>query len=323
MDVLLGSAHPDIRTTLVECFKDLCDDVGVDMGVSTSVDAPTSQDEPQQPKRPRSDNVPMAPRHFFLHLLLSNQSSLWMASSTSPSELEVWGRSEQYFEFLRHLLSHLSSNSLPPRFTLQFQCFCLLWCNLIHYLLFHIYFYCFTSISILSLLLFLSPSWISSSSTSFFSSFFLLLHFLLVLFYIVLTTLCTCTSTFSSSRLLLSFSLFQILFPCHFFSYFSSENLQQLLSVDVHQILQKEILWLNEVNIPPTPCLAVQTLLAGHLKLCGALISCTGVDKQSYCKTLIPKLLSEFLFPASTVTLDSQGSRQTGIVNVNPKWAKL
>ena len=102
IDVLLGSAHPDIRSALVQCFNDLCVEIGMDY------DPPSAPEEPQQAKRPRSAPIE-PPHHFFLHLLLSNPSSLWQDSPSSSIDREVWGRSSQYFDFLNLLLSQLSS----------------------------------------------------------------------------------------------------------------------------------------------------------------------------------------------------------------------
>ncbi len=49
--------------------------------------------------------------------------------------------------------------------------------------------------------------------------------------------------------------------------------------VDVLNMLSTELRWLEEVLVPPPPCHAFQTLLAGHLHLCRTLFTCEGIDK--------------------------------------------
>lgn len=95
--------------------------------------------------------------------------------------------------------------------------------------------------------------------------------------------------------------------------------MQLQLGIDVQQLLQKELSWLNDVVISQPSSPEVQTLLAGHLNLCKSIISCEGIDKESLCHNLISRLLSEFLFPTTNLTLDSPSPHHTGIVTVNPK----
>ena len=71
-------------------------------------------------------------------------------------------------------------------------------------------------------------------------------------------------------------SLLTCLFVCLFLFYLESE--QHLLSIDVRNMLSKELEWLENVSIPEPPCHEVQTLLAGHLNLCTALFSCNGMS---------------------------------------------
>jgi len=93
---------------------------------------------------------------------------------------------------------------------------------------------------------------------------------------------------------------------------------QEALSVDVHQMMKDELHWLNSVTLPHFPCLEFQNLLAGHLRLCQALFTCESVDKKQYGNDLVSKLLSEYLFPASKMILDTQEPRTSGIVSINP-----
>ena len=39
----------------------------------------------------------------------SSKSSLWMTSASGGGDTEVWGRCEQYFDFLYQLVSNLTS----------------------------------------------------------------------------------------------------------------------------------------------------------------------------------------------------------------------
>lgn len=45
-----------------------------------------------------------------------------------------------------------------------------------------------------------------------------------------------------------------------------------------HDMLKKELEWLRKVEVPPPPCHAFQTLLAGHLHLCRVLFSFERVE---------------------------------------------
>ena len=44
-------------------------------------------------------------------------------------------------------------------------------------------------------------------------------------------------------------------------------------------MLRDELEWLEDLKVPPPPCHAFQTLLAGHLHLLQTLFACEGVDK--------------------------------------------
>ncbi len=58
------------------------------------------------------------PHYYFLHLLLSNSSSLWKHSSQDTDEITSWSRCNEYFEFLVNLLKELLGTLLgvphPP-----------------------------------------------------------------------------------------------------------------------------------------------------------------------------------------------------------------
>ena len=64
-------------------------------------------DGPADAKRPCL-SVSELPHYYFLHLLLSNTSSLWKESSKDSNEIASWSRCNEYFEFLVHLLQGLT-----------------------------------------------------------------------------------------------------------------------------------------------------------------------------------------------------------------------
>lgn len=44
------------------------------------------------------------------------------------------------------------------------------------------------------------------------------------------------------------------------------------------EMVRKELDWLQGVQLPPTPCYGLQTLLAGHLRLCSVLFTFERVE---------------------------------------------
>ena len=54
---------------------------------------------------------------------------------------------------------------------------------------------------------------------------------------------------------------------------------QESFGISAAKMLKEELLWLEVVKVPPSPCPRFQTLLAGHLQLCRVLFTCEGVDK--------------------------------------------
>ena len=55
-------------------------------------------------------------------------------------------------------------------------------------------------------------------------------------------------------------------------------------------MLEKELEWLSLVTVPPPPCPEVQTLLAGHLNLIKALVSCSGNGSTCTCNEEIERI---------------------------------
>ena len=47
-------------------------------------------------------------------------------------------------------------------------------------------------------------------------------------------------------------------------------------------MLHDEVDWLKNVVVPPSPCPDFQSLLAGHLRLCQALFTCQGTNKEEF-----------------------------------------
>lgn len=113
VDILLGSASSDIRSTLLSCFHDLCTETSP---TSDASDTSSSFEEPLHAKGPSSASID-SPQHFFLHLLLSHPSCLWETTTSCPGDLQVWHRSSQYFEFISLLLMNTSSKSLKFVYT--------------------------------------------------------------------------------------------------------------------------------------------------------------------------------------------------------------
>ena len=53
----------------------------------------------------------------------------------------------------------------------------------------------------------------------------------------------------------------------------------------VGEMVKKELKWLQEVQLPSSPCYGFQTLMAGHLRLCTVLFSFERADTG---KGLVP-----------------------------------
>jgi ubiquitin carboxyl-terminal hydrolase 9/24 len=82
---------------------------------------------------------------------------------------------------------------------------------------------------------------------------------------------------------------------------------QEVLGENAAQMIEDEITWL--FNFSPCSSTADSTLLAGHIKLVRALLSCQGVNKEEVGAGLIQQFLSTYLFPASR--LISEGGLAT------------
>jgi len=48
--------------------------------------------------------------------------------------------------------------------------------------------------------------------------------------------------------------------------------------LEIADMVKKELRWLQEAQLPPSPCYGFQTLMAGHLRLCAVLFSFERVD---------------------------------------------
>ncbi|XP_077972925.1 ubiquitin carboxyl-terminal hydrolase 24-like [Styela clava] len=90
-------------------------------------------------------------------------------------------------------------------------------------------------------------------------------------------------------------------------------NQQAKGGVDPKTMLEDEIQWLSNFEIPTSTeytesssaRVLDNTLLTGHLRLIKTLIACPKINKKEIGSQLISKLLTEFLFPASKLILDS------------------
>jgi len=82
---------------------------------------------------------------------------------------------------------------------------------------------------------------------------------------------------------------------------------QEVLGENAAQMIEDEITWL--FNFSPCSRPSDSTLLAGHIKLVKALLSCQGVNKKEVGAGMISQFLSTYLFPASK--LISEGGLAT------------
>lgn len=92
---------------------------------------------------------------------------------------------------------------------------------------------------------------------------------------------------------------------------------QEMLGISANQMLEDEAGWLTNFNAtreaarerPESGIAALRhadnILLAGHLTLITALLSCEGINKEDFGAMLIPLLITEYLFPASKLVLES------------------
>lgn len=72
------------------------------VSIATTID--TGEDSDDKPQ----SSITEVPHYYFLHLLLSNPSSLWKHKSTDTDDLVTWERCNEYFEFLVSLLRDLT-----------------------------------------------------------------------------------------------------------------------------------------------------------------------------------------------------------------------
>ncbi len=107
-----------------------------------------------------------------------------------------------------------------------------------------------------------------------------------------------------------------------------SRREQQLLEEDAASMIEDELTFLHNFAVGGGGNARQQKLdcplLAGHFKLVEALLTCEGVNKKLVGATLIPEVLSSFLFPASRLILEESKERtrtlkQRWSKDVNPK----
>ncbi|XP_076051171.1 ubiquitin carboxyl-terminal hydrolase 24-like isoform X2 [Oratosquilla oratoria] len=97
---------------------------------------------------------------------------------------------------------------------------------------------------------------------------------------------------------------------------------QETLGVNAAQMLEDEVCWLSNFTStreaarerPESGIAALRQadniLLAGHLRLITALLSCWGVDAAECGQAIITQLLHEYLFPASKLVLESAPNQE-------------
>ncbi|KAK7081025.1 Ubiquitin carboxyl-terminal hydrolase 24 [Halocaridina rubra] len=108
---------------------------------------------------------------------------------------------------------------------------------------------------------------------------------------------------------------------------------QEELGVSALQMLEDEIGWLTNFTATreasrerPESGIATlrhadNILLAGHLTLIAALLTCEGISKEESGATLIPLLITEYLFPASKLVLETEPGQDSLSASRN-YWAK-
>ena len=77
---------------------------------------------------------------------------------------------------------------------------------------------------------------------------------------------------------------------------------QETFDIDIKQMVEDELTFLH--NFTPCNRLVDCTLIAGHLRLVEALLTCDGVDKKEVGTSLIPEILNTYLFPSSKLISD-------------------
>nr|CAB3267565.1 ubiquitin carboxyl-terminal hydrolase 48-like [Phallusia mammillata] len=103
-----------------------------------------------------------------------------------------------------------------------------------------------------------------------------------------------------------------------------AEKQQKVCGVDELQNLEDEICWLTDFEIPTSTEYAESssarhldnTLLTGHLRLIKILTASPKVNKKDIGSQLIPRLLSEFLFPASKLILDASAAQKRSNLSI-------
>lgn len=108
---------------------------------------------------------------------------------------------------------------------------------------------------------------------------------------------------------------------------------QEAMGIGTSQMLEDEIGWLTNFTAtrevmrerPESGVSALRhadnILLAGHLTLISALMSCEGINKEETGTTLIPLLIFEYLFPASKLVLEG-GLGMDSLSASKNYWAK-
>ena len=90
---------------------------------------------------------------------------------------------------------------------------------------------------------------------------------------------------------------------------------QELLAALAPGMVEDEISWL--FNFSPCHNSSDSVLLAGHIKLLKALLSCQGVDRREVGLAVIPQFISTYLFPASKV-ISEGGLADSSARDVSP-----
>ena len=91
---------------------------------------------------------------------------------------------------------------------------------------------------------------------------------------------------------------------------------QDILQSNAVQMIEDEITWL--FNFSPCNKTNDSTLLAGHIKLVKALLSCQGVNKKDVGASIISQFITTYLFPASKLISEGGLSNNTPSKDISP-----
>ncbi|EDV23143.1 uncharacterized protein TRIADDRAFT_27581 [Trichoplax adhaerens] len=100
--------------------------------------------------------------------------------------------------------------------------------------------------------------------------------------------------------------------------YKMSLSTQKRLKVDPKDMLLQETIWLGSTSLTDSTGEGPKRLLTGHLQLTKTLLTCEGLNKQTFGEKLIPNLIDNFLFPASNAMLQYKKNNNSVVESISP-----